>query len=222
MTVKVTVLWRNDQLGEKGMCMENRIALCDARGPLNDLNDKLSGEEGKQWLDGLKRFLRKENPWVAPKTFPTWKKIRVGTDRSVDSLRSALRRDGFKISDWANDILGKISVCPEEREVELVLVSGADLGQIEPESRKRIFERASEHGLERCHPEVGPQLRQQYHDQPMGEWLLIGMDPVTDSDGRPGVFNVVRRGGGSWLGTHCGDPGYLWLPGSRWVFARRK
>lgn len=41
----------------------NKVALCDARGPLNDLNDKLAGNDGRVWLDGLKRFLRHENPW---------------------------------------------------------------------------------------------------------------------------------------------------------------
>lgn len=40
-----------------------KIALCEARGPLNDLNDKLSGEDGDQWLGALRRFLRKESPW---------------------------------------------------------------------------------------------------------------------------------------------------------------
>lgn len=39
-----------------------RIALCDARGPLNDLNDKLSGEDGDIWLDALKKMLRKDAP----------------------------------------------------------------------------------------------------------------------------------------------------------------
>src|SRR3989338_4540991 len=40
-----------------------KIALSEARGPLNALNDALSGEDGDQWLAALARFLRKENPW---------------------------------------------------------------------------------------------------------------------------------------------------------------
>ena len=47
--------------------MSNKVALCEARGPLNSLNDVLAGENGEEWLAALKRFLRKENPWVEPR-----------------------------------------------------------------------------------------------------------------------------------------------------------
>ena len=43
--------------------MNTRIVLCDARGPLTDLLEKLSGEEGESWLRALNRMLRKENCW---------------------------------------------------------------------------------------------------------------------------------------------------------------
>ena len=43
--------------------MSTRLALCDTRGPLADLLDKLSGEEGEMWLRGLNKFLRKEEAW---------------------------------------------------------------------------------------------------------------------------------------------------------------
>lgn len=39
------------------------IALCEVRGLLNDLMEKLCGEDGKMWLDAFKKFLRKENSW---------------------------------------------------------------------------------------------------------------------------------------------------------------
>ena len=43
---------------------DTRLALSEVRGPFNDLNEKLSGEDGATvWLPALKRFLRKENPW---------------------------------------------------------------------------------------------------------------------------------------------------------------
>jgi len=49
-----------------------RLTLCDARGPLNDLFEKLSGDDGGQWFDGLKRFLRKENPFDASPPDINW------------------------------------------------------------------------------------------------------------------------------------------------------
>lgn len=46
-------------------------------GPLLDLIEKLSGEEGMEWLAALEKFLRKENPWekVATKVGNFLKKI---------------------------------------------------------------------------------------------------------------------------------------------------
>jgi len=41
-----------------------RIALCDASGPLTDLLQKLSGEEGDSWLPRLNKFLRSQPPLV--------------------------------------------------------------------------------------------------------------------------------------------------------------
>lgn len=37
----------------------------DTEGPLADLNEKLAGPNGALWLMNLKRFLRKEIPWIA-------------------------------------------------------------------------------------------------------------------------------------------------------------
>lgn len=42
---------------------DTRLALSDIRGLLNDLLEKLSGANAREWHNALKRFLRKENPW---------------------------------------------------------------------------------------------------------------------------------------------------------------
>ncbi|OGL66017.1 hypothetical protein A3B21_00620 [Candidatus Uhrbacteria bacterium RIFCSPLOWO2_01_FULL_47_24] len=49
-----------------------KVALCDRRGPLRDLNDKLSGEKGEDWLITLKRFLRHEDPWKTESPSHSW------------------------------------------------------------------------------------------------------------------------------------------------------
>lgn len=48
------------------MSSDTRLALCDVRGPLADLNEKLASENGEVWLAGLSKFLRRENPWEVP------------------------------------------------------------------------------------------------------------------------------------------------------------
>ena len=41
----------------------SRPALCDSVGPLKDLIDKISGDDGPVWLGALNKMLRKEDPW---------------------------------------------------------------------------------------------------------------------------------------------------------------
>jgi hypothetical protein len=49
----------------KGLTM-SRLALCDVVGPLCDLLQKLSGDQGDLWLKALNKMLRKENAWDHP------------------------------------------------------------------------------------------------------------------------------------------------------------
>ena len=84
-----------------------------------------------------------------------------------------------------------------------------------------IHNRAKELGLELCPAEVGPQLRLQYADQPRGEWLLIAMEPITDSVGDPRIFDVELGDFGRWLDGLCGDPDGFWFGSGRFVFVRR-
>jgi hypothetical protein len=107
-------------------------------------------------------------------------------------------------------------------ELDLVVVSVAELGFPDGATLKDIYAKAKTFDLELCPCEVGPQLRLQYMDQPNGEWLLVAMEPITDSDGDPRVFDVGRGGRGRWLRARYGYPGIVWSGSSRWVFVRRK
>ncbi|MBU0648581.1 hypothetical protein KJ969_00520 [Patescibacteria group bacterium] len=160
-----------------------------------------------------------------PSEFPVFKTIKLGTGpKTGDELFAALKGASCEVSEFATDMLGKngFAVASEQTEVELVVASVGELGFPKGATRREIYERAKELGLELCPPEVGPQLRLQYPDQPNGEWLLIAMEPIADSDGDPSVFRVGHDDGGRWLYGGYGDPGRRWGAGSRWVFVRRK
>jgi hypothetical protein len=159
------------------------------------------------------------------KVFPTWKTIKLGCGlQTADDFRKKVMEVGMKIGDWANDILGNpaFTATTSETEVELVIASVAELGFKDGATRKDIYVRAQEFGLDLCPPEVGPQLRLQYTDQPKGEWLVIAMEPITDSDGDLNLFRVAHGGGGPWLDAHGGHPGRFWVGDGRLVFLRRK
>lgn len=163
-------------------------------------------------------------PAPAPerRDFPVWKTIQLGRHQDVDGYRKAFKAAGMKISNWGNDILGKTTLSPELVDLDLIQVSGKDLGFTRQTRRDEIYRRALEMGLELCPPEAGPALREQYPEQPKGDWHLIAMEPIADSDGNLGVFSVERNGGRRWLNAHDGPPDDEWSPESVWIFSRSK
>lgn len=189
-------------------------------GQVEALVNKLGG------MEGVQRFLSGELLVSATaKVWKTWKTIQLGTGlQTADDFRKAVKLAGMKIGDWANDILGKpaFTATTSETEVELVVASVAELGFKDGATRKDIYVRAQELGLDLCPPEVGPQLRLQYTDQPKGEWLVIAMEPITDSDGNLSLFFVERDDDVRWLYALSGSPDHFWHGSSRFVFLRRK
>ncbi len=196
-------------------------ALRTVCGPLGDLNQKLSGPNGEEWLTALKRFLRKENPWDGAVTFPTWKTITLGAFQDVKSLTEALEKNGFRVSDWASGILGQpaFTMAAEKTKVKLVKITVAELGFSEGATYGEICDKAQESGFHLCPAETGPQLRLQYGDQPYGEWLTVAMEPIADSDGRPSVFRVGRGVGDRWLASDWTDSDDFWRADAQFVFA---
>jgi len=187
-------------------------------GEMEAIINKLGG------MEGVKRFLSGE--LVIKETgseFDIWKTIKLGTGlKTAGDFRRVLRDDGFNLSKWAFDILGKpaFTVAPKETEVDLIKVTVGELGFKKGARQDQIYKRAKELGLELCLSEVGPQLRLQYKDQPNGEWILVAMEPILDSDGDLGAFNVEHNGSGLWLSSDFGNSYDFWRADIRWVFCR--
>jgi len=81
--------------------------------------------------------------------------------------------------------------------VELFAVSAAELGfQTDTASLADIYGRARQLGFQLAAAEVAPQLRLQYFDQPIGEFLIIGMEPIKTWEGEPVILTVANGGAG--------------------------
>jgi len=157
--------------------------------------------------------------------FPVWKTVKLRTGIDADGYRKLIEgkkvgTQKMRIGDYANDILGKpaFTVVTEETELDLVVVSVKELTGKNEAPLKEIFARAKEKGLQLCPNQVGPELRLQYEDQSKGEWVIIGMEPITDSDGDLSLFRVVHGGGGLWLDANYGCPDSIWDGDYRFVF----
>src|SRR3989338_2899129 len=180
-----------DQIDFEKSGLQDRI-VCNAK------------EAGRQFTAFLKNGAR-----MIMTVLSVFKTIKVGTGpKDTDGFRSALKDAGCKISNWSNDILGKpaFTAATEETEVELVVVSAAELGFKDGATRADIYQKTQQLGLSLCPPEVGAQLRLQYKDQPKGEWLRIAMEPITDSGGNLRVFSVGHNDVGLWLYANYANP----------------
>jgi hypothetical protein len=132
-----------------------------------------------------------------------------------DFIRS-LREPDPKQPDWEKWKLKS----PEE--AKLIRLRVEDLGFPSGATTDQIFAKAEELGLELCPPEVGPQFRLQYTNQPMNESVYVGMKQISASHGSPFVFRVVHFGDGSWLDYNWAKPTDAWFANREFVFRLRK
>lgn len=180
--------------------------------------NKLGGEEGvTRLLNGELKLVETQ-----PREFAIWRTVKLGLCKTPDEYRKALKKAGRRISDWGDDILGRISCSQEEVDLDLVIMSVGDLGFKGIARYADICTKAVELGLGLCPAEVGPALRLQYGDQPSGEWLRIAMEAITDRGGVRRIFLVEHGSDGLWFFAEDGHPGGVRLADDRFVFVRRK
>ena len=74
---------------------DTRLPLSDVTGPVNDLLTKLAGDDGADWLKGLKKFLRKENPWKIAKKVVS-KLLEFVSEIEVPGAEKFVTVDNFK------------------------------------------------------------------------------------------------------------------------------
>ncbi|WP_461717801.1 hypothetical protein [Bradyrhizobium liaoningense] len=130
---------------------------------------------------------------------PVWRKTTVGTFPDSVALRNALNARGCGVGELASEIMARpaFTLNTAKADLELVTVSAAELGfQTETVLLGQIYARAQQLGFGLAPAEIAPQLRLQYLDQPIGEFLTIGMNPIKTSKGAPVILNVANGGAG--------------------------
>ena len=154
---------------------------------------------------------------------PVWKTIAVGTFTSLSALSGALDAAGCGIGDSAAQALARpaFTLSAIKTNVELLAVSSAELGfETDTASLADIYARAGRLGFGLAAAEVAPQLRLQYFDQPIGEFLFIGMEPIKTWAGEPVILNVANGGAGLILIGQDGSADAQISVTSRFLFVR--
>ncbi|MDP3244187.1 MAG: hypothetical protein Q8M83_00840 [bacterium] len=148
--------------------------------------------------------------------------IEIGGKTEVE-LERELEEQKINVSDYARGMMRSkdFTTAKNPEMTHLVRLKVRDLNLQNP-TTENIYKKAEELGLELCPPEVGPRFRLQYFDQPLNEYVFIGMKQITDPDGRPIVFWLRRFGEGLWLSNYWAGPTSLWSPGDEFIFRLRK
>lgn len=154
---------------------------------------------------------------------PVWRTITLGAISNKLSLRKALEAADCGIEDLANNILARPSftLSATKAKVDLVILSASELGlRGETALLVDIYARAQKLGFRLAAAEVGPQLRLQYFDQPIGEFLNVAMKPIKTQRGEPIIFVLVNGGAGLVILSQNGSINAELPVASRFVFVR--
>jgi hypothetical protein len=152
-----------------------------------------------------------------------WKTITLGQFANSFALRNALDAAQCGIGGLAEEILARpaFTLASTKTDLDLVVVSVAELGiGAESASLSDIYSRAEQVGLALAPAEVGPALRLHYFDQPIGEFLHVGMKPIATWKGEPGIFVVANGGAGLILIGQNGSADTQMPPSSIFLFVR--
>ena len=154
---------------------------------------------------------------------PVWKTITVGTFADLFALNSALDAVGCGIGNSAGEILARPSftLSTTKTSVELFTVSASELGfPTDTASLADIYARAKQLGFGLAAAEIGPQLRLQYFEQPIGEFLILGMEPIRTWNGERVILTVANGGAGLILIGQDGSADAQISVASHFLFVR--
>lgn len=143
--------------------------------------------------------------------------------RTGEEFIQTLRKKGYRVSDWARDILKKSAfVTTKEVIYKPVVIKGDEFSDSE-RSSKNIRAEAKRCGYLTPPAELAPYLREILSDEETrktGLWWLVNMhEPINDSEGTPRIFDVSRRVDGLWLhASFDGNPTGGWFREAGFVF----
>ncbi|MBU1119167.1 hypothetical protein KKH43_04770 [Patescibacteria group bacterium] len=139
--------------------------------------------------------------------------IEIGEKSKEELIKELLEAD-IKTPKEALDMIkcSDFKTLKIRKNVTLVRLSVKNLGFEKNTAIDDIYQRAQELGLTLSPAEVGPHYRLEYRDQPIGEWVTVGMKQI----GGLSVFSVGRSSGRECLYNQVTNS--TWHPIREFVF----
>lgn len=143
----------------------------------------------------------------------------LGTN--IGTILAKIRAKGMQIGNNASDIINRpaFTISPSAVHISLTIRSVAELGFHGRANFEQICMVAGAVGLSKCPAEVGPLFRLNYPEQPRGEWLVVAMDGIVDSQGEPRMFLIGHNDCGRWLVADHGYAPHMYGNTKKFVFA---
>lgn len=135
----------------------------------------------------------------------------------------ALVDRGFRVPQYARELLCHTHFIPVlgKMTIPLVVRSVAELGFERAVEYSAICVRAYELGYELLPAEAGPQFRLQCGSLPVGEFLIIAMEPLAVTPSQACLFCVENHEGREQLHLYDVGAGRVCHPAHRFVFSNR-
>ncbi len=200
------------------------IALCEVRGLLNDLMEKLCGEEGMLWLEAFKKFLRKETCWSR-----CWTEkdgviyfMLVSNGKTGDEWITHFEGKKLSVGNYAQSVLRHKNFKPTKvGTVHHIAILKGELFSDGDRITKNIRAEAKKRKMTDPHAEVACLIRDNFSDKEIEEmglsWIITMHEPIPDSDG---VLNLLgtRQYDDFRLFACNSHPDHSWHRGNEFAF----
>lgn len=220
-----------------GLLVRALTAVPQARlGLLTDFAHKLSGSNGEEWEKNGALFLSKEPVWAngpaAQAPTPTAWTVDaegdihftvVSNGMSPQQWEHHLESRGFRLSDWARNVLRRASEAPTNGVAYHIVVRPCSKISSRDRVTKKIRAHATEKGWKTPHWEVACLIRDTFTDEQLEKmglrWIVTMHEPIIDYGGVPCLLLSNRNGVGLWLDAGCDRPGGRWDRDNGFAFA---
>ncbi|MEI6627561.1 MAG: hypothetical protein WCL61_03115 [bacterium] len=209
--------------------MLGEITLGEVRGAICDLIEKLSGENGSEWLTALKKFLRKENPWVVTETKRSWLEengiiyFSVTSDGTTgEEWIKILENNDFRVGEYAKRDLRSPNFKPTNGVTTKIAILKGALFKDRDRTTKEIRTEANKRRLSKPSAELACLIRKKFTDkeiEEMGLCYIIVMHEPFDNSGVLSLLSADCDGCGNWLSNHNGTPNIGWCINSGFAFS---
>jgi hypothetical protein len=186
-------------------------------------------EKTKAYIGPLYPNIFKELPDTIEHVYTTFpegkvyiKEIEISIqEKTPEQHEQELETLGIKRSDWGHDVIKGANLKEGlGKKLKLIIPTVTSLGFPNGATRQQVQEKAKELGIanELLPAITGIELRKQYTDQPLNEYILIDMEAIPERHGNPAVFRISRNSDSLWLGGDGGRADRHWGGDYRWAF----